>query len=253
MDGDNDQMKILAIETATEACSAAVFIDDKQSNHQIISRFELAPREHTKLILPMMDDVLNQAGITLANIDAIAFSCGPGAFTGLRIATGVAQGIALSIDKPLIPVSTLSSLALQAYVLFQNEKSTDKPIIVISALDARMGEVYWGKYSVQNGQVSLIGEEKVTSPESMLEEVLSHSEERLITIGNGWDVYDENISREGKLEAIYSIKGQYPKAEMVVKLAATMLTAGEIVSVEDAQPVYIRNKVAKKSKKYLIS
>ena len=128
-------MKILAIETSTEACSAALLTDN-----QLFSRFELAPREHTKLIIPMMDELLAEAEINLKAIDAIAFGQGPGAFTGLRIATGVAQGVALAIDKPLIGISTLEALAWQVRTEANNGQK------IIAALDARMGELYWAIY-----------------------------------------------------------------------------------------------------------
>jgi len=141
-------MNILAIETATEACSASLIMSDR-----LITRFELAPREHTKLLLPMMEEVLKEAGITLKEVDAIAFSRGPGAFTGLRIAAGVAQGVALSIDKPVIPVSTLEALALQA------TKDNYQQETIVAALDARMGEVYWGLFKYEEEKIVLIGEE----------------------------------------------------------------------------------------------
>lgn len=241
-------MKILAIETATEACSVALLINntsDADATTNIISQFQLAPREHTKLILPMMDEVLNKANIDLKELNAIAFSRGPGAFTGLRIAAGVAQGVALSIDKPIIPVSTLESLALQAQL--QN-KIVDG--VIIAALDARMGETYWGSFSVKNEEITLLGEERVTSPELMLEEAQSFSENAVIVTGIGWDAYQETLFEQGIPENIHYLKAQYPKAEYIVRLAKTLFEAGKAVDSEDAQPVYIRNKVAEKQVKH---
>lgn len=233
-------MKILAIETATEACSTALITGDV-----IISRFQLAPREHTKLILPMMDEVLEEANIELSELDAIAFSRGPGAFTGLRIAAGVAQGVALSIDKKVVPVSTLAALALQA--LFQNKKAE----IIITALDARMGEVYWGIYSVHNESVQLEEEEKVTSPEDMLQVMLSYSGNNNVTaIGPGWDSYKDILFTKVKLSSsnISFIEMQYPRADAIATLALNILKTDKAVMPENAQPVYIRNKVAEKTK-----
>ena len=99
-------MKLLAVETSTEACSAALYIDGI-----VNERFELAPKEHTKLILPMIDSLMSDAGLKPQQLDALAFSCGPGSFTGVRIATGVIQGIALGADLPVVPVSTLAAIA----------------------------------------------------------------------------------------------------------------------------------------------
>ena len=100
-------MRILAFDTATEACSAALLIDN-----ELISRFEIAPRRHAELILPMIEEVMVQAEIKVTQLDAIAVGCGPGSFTGVRIATGVAQGIAFAADLPVIPISTLAAIAL---------------------------------------------------------------------------------------------------------------------------------------------
>jgi len=143
--------KIIAIETATEACSAAVIIK-QDTETSIRKRFQLAPREHTKLILPMLDEVLDEFELRLTDMDAIAFGRGPGAFTGLRIASGIAQGLALSVDKPTIPVSSLKALALAS----QTGNTTQKNGAVVAAIDARMGEVYWAEYSMNNGNTDRI-------------------------------------------------------------------------------------------------
>lgn len=234
-------MKILAIETATEACSAALLADDK-----IISRFQLAPREHTKLILPMMDEVLDEASVVLNELDAIAFSRGPGAFTGLRIAAGVAQGVALSADILVVPVSTLAALALQAYLLDETAE------IIIAALDARMGEVYWATFMILDGNVVLKDEENVSTFEVMLEVAYSHQENSVIVVGTGWDAYEEVLFNEGVPNNINYIKQQYPQADAIAKLAMPLFMAGKAVAPENAQPVYIRNKVAEKSKNKFI-
>jgi len=99
-------LKLLAVETSTEACSAALYIDG-----EIREKFELAPREHTKLILPMIDELMAEAQLKPQQLDALAFSRGPGSFTGVRIATGVTQGIALGADLPVVPVSTLAAIS----------------------------------------------------------------------------------------------------------------------------------------------
>ena len=232
-------MKILAIETATEACSAALLIDDK-----MIDRFEIAPREHTKRLLPMMDDVLEEGGCRLADVDAIAFSRGPGAFTGLRIAAGVAQGAALSVDKLVIPVSTLATLALDIV----DTQQTIKDATIIATLDARMGEIYWGIFTYQQGQLTPIEEESVTTPEDMLSRLRQlETIEQAYIGGSGWDAYQHEFSQESVKSTLIPVEQVYPTAINVARLAKMHFLAGDAVPAEDAQPVYIRNNVAKKA------
>ena len=223
--------KILAIETATEACSAALL------NGEAVSvRYELAPREHTQLLLPMMDEVLAQAGVALKEIDAVAFSRGPGAFTGLRISAGVAQGAALSVDVPVIPVSTLAALANQIDV---------ETGVIIAALDARMGEVYWGVFDKKGAEISLQGEEQVSKPEEMFERAnqLIEKYKMVYAIGPGWDEYQADMP-----SALVFTEKALPSAKDIATLALALLQAGETVAAEDAQPIYIRNNVAIKKR-----
>ena len=227
-------MKILAIETATDACSAALLIDD-----ELFVEFELAPRQHTKLILPMVDKVLATAGVALTDVDAIAFGRGPGAFTGLRIAAGVTQGLALAADVPVIPISTLAALAQQAYEIKQHTHS-------MVALDARINEVYWGCYTVQDGRVVLQGEEQVLLPQTV-ELTPELATVKWAGIGSGWSVYSDVLQEKAKsagvtLQQIYA--ESVPSAASIARLAAYEFQAGHYFAVEDAQPVYLRDKVA---------
>ena len=123
-------MKILAIESSSEAVSVALMVGD-----ECLSRHEVAPRKHAELLLPFMEDLLKQADLSLGQLDALAFGCGPGAFTGIRIATGVIQGVAFAADLPVLPVSTLATIAQGV----KREEGKDK---VIAAIDARMEEIY---------------------------------------------------------------------------------------------------------------
>ena len=127
-------MRILAIDTATEACSAAQWNDGTLSAH-----FEICPREHTQRILPLVQEVLNESGTQLTDLDALAFGRGPGSFTGVRIGIGIAQGLALGAELPMIGVSTLATMAQGAW---RKTGATR----VLAAIDARMGEVYWAEY-----------------------------------------------------------------------------------------------------------
>jgi len=241
---------IIAIETATEACSAALLIE-KDKDTKLIKRFQLAPREHTKLILPMLDEILNEARLELSDVDAISFGRGPGAFTGLRIATGIAQGLALSVDKPTIPVSSLQAMALQAV----GSKSLLSDETILVSIDARMGEVYWAEYSSKNDQLELLGEEQLSPPQLMFDSIQSVSQNRkVILIGSGWDVYLDDYKKQNSAtsnENCEHISGQYPDAEYIARLALIDYAKGECKSIEDAQPVYLRNNVAEKSKKAL--
>jgi tRNA threonylcarbamoyladenosine biosynthesis protein TsaB len=225
---------ILAIETATEACSAALAIGEN-----IITRFTIAPREHTKLILTMMDDVLEEAEIQLAQVDAIAFSRGPGAFTGVRIATGVAHGVSLALDKPLLPISTLAAIAQQIY-----EEQGAKNCL--PAIDARMGEIYWGKYSLNNGVMVLQGEEAVSKPEVLQTasfSSLNNEKVEWIAAGNGWDEYIQQRDIEA-FSCIKKIDNILPSAKYISRLAVEDWKQGKAVSVEQAQPIYLRDNVA---------
>ena len=250
-------MKILAIETASEACSAALLISDENGNQKIHEQIELTPRQHAKKILSMLDKVLEEAKLELKDVDAIAFGRGPGAFTGLRIAAGVAQGVALSVDKPVVPVSTLAALALRAVdeINAIGKEKEYKGEIIATALDARMGEVYWGlfKQRESDGQIESLGEEQVSKPEDMSQSLLKKMEEigenQVITIGAGWDVYKDEIFQEANAENTTHLENLSPMASEIAKLAQTLFHKGRTVAPENAQPVYLRNNVAKKSKK----
>lgn len=230
--------KVLAVETATEACSAALLI-----HNEVIVRFQHAPRQHTQLALPMLEAVLKEGGITLTDVDAIAFGCGPGAFTGLRIAAGIAQGLALSVDIPVVPVSTLAALAQH---MVHQSVSSQRGQGIIASLDARMQEVYWGEYRRNSsGLVELIGEEQLGSPEKMLANTLDETQK--IAIGSGWDVYASELFDKAYPDNLHIENGILPSAEYIAKLALPLFEQGKAVAAEDAQPVYIRNNVAKKS------
>lgn len=230
--------KILAIETSTEACSAALFM-----NEQVFVQFKHAPRQHTQLALPMLESVLKEGRIALKDVDAIAFGCGPGAFTGLRIAAGIAQGLALSVNIPVVPVSTLAALAQYAV----HQSGSHQPGQgIIASLDARMQEVYWGEYQLNAaGLVELIGEEQLGSPETMLASTLGDTQK--IAIGSGWDVYASKLFDKTYPDNLQIENGILPSAEYIAKLAVPLFEEGKVVTAEDAQPVYIRNNVAKKT------
>ncbi|MGH8459668.1 MAG: tRNA (adenosine(37)-N6)-threonylcarbamoyltransferase complex dimerization subunit type 1 TsaB, partial [Nevskiales bacterium] len=134
-------MKLLALDSATEACSVALYIDG-----EVRERFEVAPRRHTQLLMPMVHSLLAEAGIGFSDLDLLAYAQGPGSFTGLRIAAGAVQGLALGLDRPVIGISTLAALASRAMRVGQAQQ-------VAVAMDARMNQVYWGQYALdKSGQ-----------------------------------------------------------------------------------------------------
>ena len=224
-------MKILSIDTSTEACSAALLID---GTCQEI--FEIIPRQHTERVLPMVDSLLKQADLVLSQIDALAFNCGPGSFTGVRVGTSVTQGLAFSNDLPVIPVSSLAALAQLAFRMENKEK-------VLSAIDARMNEVYWGCYKVEDGLMALVNKEIVSPVTSIVSEGDWHC------LGSGWDKYAAELN-QSKLVNITSYTNEcFPHAQDVAVLAADLYLKGKAVSAEDAIPSYIRDEVTWKKLK----
>lgn len=219
-------MKLLGIETATEACSAAVLIDD-----EVVERYEVAPRKHNELILHMCEHVMADAGVSLKQLDGIAFGCGPGAFTGVRIAAGVTQGIAFAQDLPVASVSTLANLAYQTDVSDGG--------LVMTAIDARMDEVYWAVYKkISEQYVELHGQESVQAPSGIM---LDHRV--TFGVGTGWGVYKEVLQKQIDI-ADENIKADsLPRARATVLLAKQKCLNHEVVDAEHALPVYLRNKV----------
>lgn len=217
-------MKLLALDTSTEACSAALYIDG-----ETCSQYEVAPRRHAELILPMIDKLLTEADIRLNKLDAIAFGQGPGAFTGIRIATGIAQGLAFSADLPVIPVSTLAALA---------QSVSGNTEYIAAAIDARMNEVYFGIY-VQKNMVELVGEEIVIAPDKINLSITG----TCFGIGSGWSSYSDTLGNifTGHLSGY---DGEcYPHAREIALLAEQLYAKGAALKPEEISPVYLRNKV----------
>ncbi|ENC6707566.1 tRNA (adenosine(37)-N6)-threonylcarbamoyltransferase complex dimerization subunit type 1 TsaB [Vibrio harveyi] len=221
--------KILAIDTATENCSVALLVNDR-----VISRSEVAPRDHTKKVLPMVDEVLKEAGLTLQDLDALAFGRGPGSFTGVRIGIGIAQGLAFGAELPMIGVSTLAAMAQASYRL---HGATDAAV----AIDARMGEVYWARYTRQeNGEWAGVDAECVIPPARLAEEAQA-DDKTWTKAGTGWDAYQEDL---GKLPLnLTSGDVLYPDSQDIVILAEQELKKGNTVPVEESSPVYLRDNV----------
>lgn len=223
-------MKILAIDTATEACSAALYVDGN-----ITSEYKLAPREHTQLILPMIDRLLTDAGLIVNQLDALSFARGPGAFTGVRIAAGIIQGLSYAAEIPVVPVSTLAAIAAGIYYEHGHKD-------VLSAIDARMGEVYWGAYHIEEDSVTLIDNELVCSVENLPDQL----SENWVGAGTGWSEYSEILKSRFKIEEDLIYENHLPSAKIIVKLAVQDFKLNKQMSAHQAQPVYLRDNVAKK-------
>lgn len=233
-------MKLLAVETSTNACSAALYIDGA-----IKECFELTPKEHTRLILPMIDSLMSDAGLMPQQLDALAFGCGPGSFTGVRIATGVIQGIAFGADLPVIPVSTLAAIA-QDFFDKNKEKAKGERLknldVAFTAMDARMGEIFWGVYQRdEQGFARLIGKESVT-PAADVE----FPDRAGVGVGSGWGVYKQELMIRLAGRVSYCESDLLPRASAITRLGARGFEQGLAVAVEQAMPVYLRDKVAKK-------
>ena len=224
-------MRIIAIDTSTEACSAALF-----DNDSIIERYQIAPRKHAELILPMLESLLQESGLEMAHVDALAFGRGPGAFTGLRIAAGVTQGIAFGADLPVIPVSSLAALAQGMF----REQGAQQ---VLAGIDARMQEVYWGRYRLGEGNVMILeGLETVCLPD----QIEIPKQGLWVGAGTAWLTYETVL--EARLNGqVSSWSGErYPRARDIATLAAQDFLSGTTVSAEEAVPVYLRDNVVRR-------
>lgn len=222
-------MNLLAFETATEALSVAVMVDG-----QVRERFELAPRRHAELALPWADALLAEAGLSRSQIDVIAVGRGPGAFTGVRLAIALAQGIALALDRPIVPVSTLAALAMRAKV------PVDANSRVLAAIDARMGEVYVAEFALRDGDATPIGEERVCTPDRV---VLGDGSD-WHGVGTGFGAAEGWFATQWAGRFVSIDASELPHAADVARLAAKAFARGEAVAAEKVEPAYLRNNVA---------
>jgi len=219
---------LLSLDTSTEAVSVALL-----RAAECYERFELAPKRQAQRVLPMIDEVLAEAGIRKSMLGAIAVGRGPGAFTGVRLGISVAQGIALGLDVPVLPISSLAALAADVLDI-------DPTLTVLATIDARMGEVYAGcyRFHAQHG-VQLIGDECVGPAHSV---PLARAE-RWGVIGTGWSAYPEFWSpRIGAPE--FADGARFPRASRIAELAVSRWQRGHGVAPEFALPAYLRDKVA---------
>jgi tRNA threonylcarbamoyladenosine biosynthesis protein TsaB len=220
-------MNLLAIETATEACSVALV-----HGQTVIARTELAPRRHAERVLPMADELLAEAGIGKHALDAIAVGRGPGAFTGVRLAVSLAQGMAMALDRPVVTISSLAALALEA---------PQDDAAILAVIDARMGEIYAASYRREGeGALLALDEERVCTAQALVLPAVAAWN----VVGSGWATYQQALqARLGS--APRSADGNcYPQARHVATLAVREFQAGRVLAPDQALPVYLRDKVA---------
>jgi tRNA threonylcarbamoyladenosine biosynthesis protein TsaB len=223
--------KILGIDTSGETCSVAY-------HHKgvIIERRCSTPREHSQQLLPLIDEVLGTVNQGLKDLDALAFGCGPGSFTGLRLSAAVIQGLAFSHNLPVLAISSLQALAHQARRRLGAEH-------VLVAMDARMQQVYWACYHWEAEEWTLVGSEQVVNPAEVPLPSLAGGG-TVVAIGRGWASYPEALrERFAGYELIETAGDVDPLAQDVVSLALTAWQAGEALSPAEALPIYIRNQV----------
>ena len=224
-------MNYLAIDASTEACSVALTVNGK-----VYSRYDLCPQSHSLQLLPMVDALLKEANVKLAELDGLIFGQGPGSFTGVRIGVGVAQGLAFSANLPVVGVSSLQAMAQAAYTEHEQTK-------VIAAIDARMGEAYNAYFILDEHNIMQEqGSAAVTPPEQLAAHFSQLISQPVYGVGSAWDAYSEHLS---------ILKSNQGNPDILFPNALSMLTIGEAkfkqglgVSAEEAQPVYVRDTVS---------
>lgn len=214
-------MNILALETSTSACSVAL-----QHGSKVYSRHEIAPMQHARLVLPMIEALLDESSLTLGQLDAIAYGCGPGSFTGIRIASSVAQGLGFAANVPIIQISSLAAMAQTAYQLYQWRR-------LLVAVDARMGQVYWAQYhTVNDDYVMLEGEERLITPG---QDLISLEGADWYGVGDAWDKYAAQLVKPNTANTTL-----LPHAASVLTLAKIKFKEGQLITPKAAIPVYLR-------------
>ena len=218
-------MKILAIDTSTHACSAALY-----NEGEITSVYRVVPRLHGEILLPMIDELLTTADLRLSELDTLAYGCGPGSFTGVRLAASCIQGLAVGANKPIVAVSSLSALAHTLYTQLGYAQ-------LACAFDARMQEVYWGLYQLEAGEWQLQGQEQVIAP-SQIKDLPTG---KWVGVGDGWGSYADILADSTGIQQ--SFPRCYPNAASVAELAISAFHRGEVLAPELALPTYLRDNV----------
>ena len=218
---------ILAIETATSACSVALLY-----NGSITEQYKVGNNLHSKELLSMVDKLLRDAQIKVNQLDAIAVGQGPGSFTGLRIGIGVGQGLAYSTGLPMIAICPLHTLASEFDAQY-----------ILAGFDARMSQIYWSGFTRKNGVLFRDGCVQVSNPSDI---ILPDPQKNWLAVGSAWTEYQDLFSKSVKQQLMIEDVVHYPKASVMLKLANLKLDKGDVVNATEFAPVYIRDNVAKK-------
>jgi len=221
-------MRLLALDTATEACSAAILLDGRT-----LARFEVAGRSHTQQMLPMVHGLMAEAGLSFAQLDGFVCGIGPGSFAGVRIGVGFVKGLALSLDRPVVGISSLTMLAQAAL-----DEGAPR---VIASIDARMTEIYVGAFEADAGGLSrAMGPLRVMPPDQFREDTAGpwHA------VGTGWGTYEATMRRGVTGDLLHVDGAALPRAQTALKLALPEFAAGRALSADDLAPLYLRDKVA---------
>ena len=221
-------MNLLALDTSTEFLSLALQVGDEKGCDKTYTHYQHAGQAASQLVLPQIQALLDSANIKLQDLDGIAFGAGPGAFTGVRVACGVAQGLGFGAGLPVVVVNTLLALA-----------QTSGENKVIACLDARMGEIYHAAFVREDGEWIELSKTIVCKPEAapVLEGVWAG-------VGSGWATYGEALSQIYAQNLAQVLHNATPTAEAILQLAAPIFAAGLAKPASEAMPIYIRNRVA---------
>jgi tRNA threonylcarbamoyladenosine biosynthesis protein TsaB len=222
---------ILAIDTATDACSVALYSDGQYSD-----LYEVIPRQHSRRLMPMLEELIGCGDLRAQGVDAIAYGSGPGSFTGLRIAASAVQGLAYANKLPAIPVSTLScqvQTALRLGVLGRDD-------VVLSMLDARINEVYWSSVSLEDGRIVSEQPAVVCAPSEVCDDGEAAS---LKGVGSGFNYLSELPEGiRGRLRSVFV--DVLPSARDLIPQALEKFANGEVQRANEVLPVYVRDEVS---------
>jgi len=239
---------ILALDASTEVCSVAL-----QHNGCVTQRACELARSHSKVLLPMVDELLAEASLTLKGLDAIVVTRGPGSFTGIRISIGIAQGLSYGAGIPLVGVSSLAALAQGAFA-----KYSDHNAIYVPAFDARMGEVYWASYRIVDGILICSHAPSVSAPEQLYAYVQEQGcNGTIVGGGHGWSLDGSAVAQPQIMDAALLPDAQnmfsLSREEGLDIIGGDKLNAAALLDLSDIQPMYLRNEVTWEKRKRIRS
>lgn len=223
-------MKLLALDTSSNACTVAL-----QHGDRVVERHRVEPRAHTKILLPLINEVLAEGGLDIAALDAIVLGNGPGSFIGLRIAASLAQGLAYASGLPIVPVSSMRAVAAEV-------ADTEDALAIVVTQDARMGEVYLGCYVCEEGAPGPVASERLQSA-GPVTELRDSGRTDWVAAGSGWASVQELLASNREWICRQSSL-LYPRGKYLLQLGALKLAAGEGLAPEKLELAYLRQKVA---------